>query len=194
MIAKLRGVVDSILDDSILIDVHGICFQVFISSRCKESIEIGDDLALKILHIFKQENQILCGFQSDDEMRIFRALLDVQGIGIKSSLSILSTLSIEEIAMAVIDQDATVLCRAGGVGKKTAERILLELKGKTIPKVTDIGPAGNGAIGDAILGLVSLGYKKDRVIKVVGSIAEKIGNINKITTSEIIVQSLKELS
>jgi Holliday junction DNA helicase RuvA len=95
--------------------------------------------------------------------------------------------------MAVIDQDATALCRAGGIGKKTAERILLELKGKTLPKINDIGLVGNGAIGDAILGLLSLGYKKDSVIKVVSNIAEKIGLTSKPTTSEIIVQSLKEL-
>jgi Holliday junction DNA helicase RuvA len=194
MIAKLRGIVDSILDDSIYLDVHGICFQIFVSARCKESIEVGEDLVLKILHIFRPENQILCGFQSEDEIGIFKALLDVQGIGIKSSLSILSTLSIEEIAMAVIDQDADALCRVNGIGKKTAERILLELKGRTLPKVTDIGLAGNGTIGDAILGLVSLGYKKDKVIKVVSSVAEKLGHTSKVTTSEIIVQSLKELS
>ncbi|MDR1034389.1 MAG: Holliday junction branch migration protein RuvA [Holosporales bacterium] len=191
MIAKLRGVVDSILDDSILLEVHGICFQVFVSSRCKKSIRVGDDLVLRILHIFKQEGQTLCGFQNDEEIGIFKALLDVRGIGIKSSLSILSELSIEEIAMAVIDQDATMLCRAEGVGKKTAERILLELKGKTIPKISDIKLVGNGVIGDAILGLLSLGYKKDSIIKVVSNIAEKIGQ--KATTSDIIVQSLKEL-
>ncbi|MDR1475706.1 MAG: Holliday junction branch migration protein RuvA [Holosporales bacterium] len=192
MIAKLHGVVDSILDDSIILDVHGVGFQIFTSSKCRDTLKVGDDVNLRILHIFKQENQVLCGFQNDEEIGIFKALLDVQGVGIKSSLSVLSTLSIEEIAMSVINQDSTMLCRAEGIGKKTAARILLELKDKTLPKLKDVGLIRNGNIGDAILGLISLGFQKNGVIKVVGEIVEELGQA--ATANQIIVHSLKKLN
>ena len=191
MIAKLKGKVDEIFDDSIIIDANGVGYQVYVASQLKNSANIGDAISLRIYHIFKQENQYLCGFQDAEEMNIFKALLDVPGIGVKSAMSILSTLSIEEFAMAVASQDPTTLCRAGGVGKKTAERILLELKDKTLTKIKDVCSKGNENINDAILGLISLGYQKNNILKIVSEVSQKLGQ--SASTNELIVQCLKEI-
>ncbi|MDR0630819.1 MAG: Holliday junction branch migration protein RuvA [Holosporales bacterium] len=192
MIAKLTGKIDSIFDDSIIIDVEGIGYQVYISSRLKEALTLGQKYSIRILHIFKQEAQYFCGFQDEREMNTFKALLEVQGVGTKSAMSILSTLSIEEFAMAIIEQDTAVLCSINGVGKKTAERILLELKDKTLLKMKDACIyQENPNVNDAILGLISLGYQKNSIMKTIKEVSAKLGN--KTSTNELIIECLKEI-
>ena len=120
MIAKLSGIVDQILEDSIIIDVGGVGYQVFVTSKFAKQLEVCAQISVRIYHIFRQEMQFLCGFQSEEEMRVFKALLDVPGIGVKSGLAVLSTLSIGEVATAIATQDSSILCRVSGIGKKTA--------------------------------------------------------------------------
>ncbi|MDR3031309.1 MAG: Holliday junction branch migration protein RuvA [Holosporales bacterium] len=192
MIARLTGKIDFILEDSIIIDANGIGFQVFIATKLKDSFSIGQEISLRIFHVFRQEQQYLCGFSNEEELNIFKALLDVPGIGVKSAISVLSTLSVEEFAVAVANQDPETLCRVGGVGRKTAERILLELKDKTITKIKDIYFKENQNINDAILGLISLGYQKNMVIKLISEISKTLGQT--ASTNEIIVQCLKNIN
>jgi Holliday junction DNA helicase RuvA len=191
VIAKLSGTVDSILDDSVIIDVNGVGYQVFISSKLKDSLIVGTILSIRIFHIFKPEVQYLYGFEDEQEMSIFKALLGVHGIGVRSAMSILSTLSIEEFAMAVANQDPTVLSRTSGVGKKTAERILLELKDKILTSMKDIILPNNENVNDAILGLISLGYQKRNILKIMKEVAQKLDQ--QASTNELIVNCLKEL-
>ncbi|MBQ2175097.1 MAG: Holliday junction branch migration protein RuvA, partial [Alphaproteobacteria bacterium] len=152
MIAKLTGIIDEILDDSIIIDVHGVGYQVYVTSSLLQKSNIGGDISVQIEHIIKQDAQFLCGFQTKDEIGVFRVLLNVHGIGARSALAILSTLSISEFATAVATQDATPLSRVSGIGKKTAERILLELKDKTLSTLRNVQPQNNENINDAMLG------------------------------------------
>ncbi|MDR2667093.1 MAG: Holliday junction branch migration protein RuvA [Holosporales bacterium] len=191
MIAKLKGIVDTIFDDSIVIDVGGVGYQVFVISTLRGSLQVGDDISIQIFHIFKQEMQYLCGFQNTEEVSIFKALLEVPGIGVKSAMSILSTLSIEEFALAVASQDAQLLCKTNGIGRKTAERILLELKDKALLKNKDLCKPDNSNVNDAILGLISLGYQKSSIIKIINEISQKLGH--SASTNELIVSCLKEI-
>lgn len=192
MIAKLSGIIDEILDDSIVIDVNGIGYQVFIASKLKSSLEIGEKISLKISHIFKQENQFLCGFQYEDEKNAFKVLMDVPGIGIKSAMAILSAISLEDLATAIATQEAAILCKVPGVGRKTAERILLELKDKNIAKIKDVYDKSNENINDAVLGLISLGYQKSIVQKTIINVYKKLGSST--PTNELIIESLKEIN
>jgi Holliday junction DNA helicase RuvA len=192
VIAKLSGTVDSILDDSVIIDVNGVGYQVFISSKLKDSLVLGATLSVKIFHIFKQETQYLCGFEDEQEMNVFKALLGVHGIGVKSAMSVLSTLSIEEFAMAVASQDSTALNRTNGIGKKTAERILLELKDKVLTNMKDIKLPNNENVNDAVLGLVSLGYQKHKVLKAMTKTLQTLGS--QASINELIVNCLKEIN
>lgn len=192
MIAKLSGIIDEILDDSIVVDVNGIGYQIFITSKLKSNLEIGEKISLKISHIFKQENQFLCGFQYEDEKNAFKVLMDVPGIGIKSAMAILSAISLEELATAIATQEASILCKVSGVGRKTAERILLELKDKNIAKIKDVYDKSNENINDAVLGLISLGYQKSIVQKTIINVYKKLGS--NTPTNELIVESLKEIN
>ena len=192
MIAKLTGVIDEILEDSVIIDIGGIGYHVFITSKLKNLLKMGEKISLKISHIFKQENQFLCGFQYEDEKNAFKILMEVPGIGIKSAMGILSAISLEELATSIATQDSSILCKVPGVGKKTAERILLELKDKNISKIKDVYDKSNENINDAVLGLISLGYQKSVVQKTIINVYKKLG-IN-TPTNELIVECLKEIN
>ncbi len=192
MLAKLKGTVDAILEDSIIIDVNGVGYLVHVSSKFLEAVHVGDNVDVRVHHIFKQEQQILCGFKNSEEMSIFKALLDVHGIGVKSAMSVLSTLSPEEFAMAVANQDPTTLCRVGGIGRKTAERILLELKDKTLIKMMEVCSSKiKSNVNDAILGLISLGYQKGSISRAIAEVSARLGK--EASTNELIVQCLKEI-
>jgi len=191
MIAKLTGIVDAILDDSIIIDVNGIGYQVYATSSLLQKSIVGERLSVQIEHIIKQDAQFLCGFQTKEEIGVFRVLLNVHGIGVRSALAILSTLSISEIATAVATQDATPLSRVSGIGKKTAERILLELKDKTLVAIKDVQLQSNSAINDAMLGLISLGYKKSKILPLLQQISSELGA--NITANDLIIHALRNL-
>ena len=191
MIAKLTGIIDEILDDSIIIDVHGVGYKVYVTSSLLQKSNIGGDISVQIEHIIKQDAQFLCGFQTKDEIGVFRVLLNVHGIGVRSALAILSTLSISEFATAVATQDATPLSRVSGIGKKTAERILLELKDKTLSTLRNVQPQNNENINDAMLGLISLGYQKNNVARLLHKVSKELGS--NASANDLILRALKEI-
>ncbi len=194
MIAKLKGIIDSVMGDSVIIDVGGVGYFVYVTARFLSTTQVGDSVEVLVHHIFKQDQQYLCGFQNSYELALFKNLLDVPGIGVKSALSILSMLSPEELAIAIASQDAAALFKVSGIGAKTASRILLELKGKTILEIKNLnrtvgGTSGN--VNDAILGLISLGYQRNHVIKAVQKVIRDCGDSAPV--NDIIVLSLREL-
>jgi Holliday junction DNA helicase RuvA len=191
MIAKLRGTIDYILEDSVIIDTGILGYKVNVSQKLLQKLKIGEEIGLYIHHVFKQEQQYLCGFTDYEEINVFEALLNVPSIGVKSALSVVSDLTIEEFAMAIANQDADTLCRVNGIGEKTAARILLELKGKTLLKIKDMYSKGKSHVNDAMLGLVSLGYQKAKVMRTLTKVCDEIGH--DAPANEIIVHCLKEL-
>ncbi len=191
MIAKLTGTVDALIDDSIIIDVNGVGYRVYATSSLLQNSFVGTQISLQIEHIIKQDAQFLCGFQTKEEVGVFRVLLNVHGIGVRSALAILSSLSISEIATAVATQDAVPLSRVSGIGKKTAERILLELKDKTISTLKDVMPQSNENINDAMLGLISLGYQKSNVVPLLQKISKELGST--ASANDLILRALKEI-
>lgn len=194
VISKLKGFVDSIFDDSIIVDISGVGYAVFITTRLLSTIKMGDKIEIKTYHAFKAEQQFLCGFESSNELILFKNLLEVPGIGIKSAMAILSKLSSEELAIAIATQDSDVLLNVSGIGKKSAARILLELKDKTILKAKDgisSEKTQTGNINDAMLGLISLGYQKHQAMNTITKIIKTTEN--NIPTNELIVLCLKEL-
>jgi Holliday junction DNA helicase RuvA len=191
MIAKISGVIDSILDDSIIVDTNGIGYAILVSDKVRNSATIGASISLMTLQMFRQDAQFLCGFIDDGEKKIFEALLSVHGVGIKSAMCVLSCLSPEEFAMAVATQEPSLLCRAGGIGKKTAERILLELKGKNISQIKELASFGSTSINDAVLGLISLGYSRSKISKVLTDVIQQIGST--ASTGVIITECIKKM-
>jgi Holliday junction DNA helicase RuvA len=124
----------------------------------------------------REDAQLLYGFGSSQERATFRQLLKVNGIGAKSALSILSGLSIDELAQAVALQETTMLTRVPGVGKKTAERLLLELKDKfTIDGVTATGVnQSKSASGDVLNALLALGYNEREALAAVKQLSAEV--------------------
>lgn len=139
MIAKLRGIVDSIGEDFCVVDVNGVGYLVFASSRTLGKLATGAEAALKIETVVREDSISLYGFYDAWEKEWFLTLTKVQGVGAKVCLSILSALSPNQLAQAVSVQDKASFTRANGVGPKLAARIVTELKDKivTIPLTAD---------------------------------------------------------
>lgn len=191
MIAKLTGVIDEILEDSIIVDVNGVGYQVYVTSSLLHGSSVGAQISVRIEHIIKQDAQFLCGFQTKEEIGVFRVLLNVHGIGVRSALAILSALTISEIATAIATQDASLLSKVSGIGQKTAERILLELKDKTVAEIKDVTYSNNENIQDAMLGLISLGYKKNDILPLLQRISKELGST--ASANDLIFRTLKEV-
>jgi Holliday junction DNA helicase RuvA len=193
MIASLSGVIAEILDDSIIVDVNGLGFQVFVPIKTINLMQKGENVSLNIVHLFKQEQQILCGFSAKEEVMIFKALIKVPGVGAKSALSILSGLSILDIARAIASQDLSALEKISGVGKKTAERIIVELKEKIKKEFLTKNTQQQmpSEMEDAMLALLSLGYSKKSVQRALDDVCTKLGK--PASADEIIIQAIRLL-
>jgi Holliday junction DNA helicase RuvA len=181
MIARLSG---TLLDKSpplLVIDVNGVGYEVEAPLGVFSDLpENGKQVAIVIHHHFSQDSQTLYGFASPGEREVFRKLLKISGIGAKMALNILSGANGEELARYVSTADVASLTRLPGIGKKTAERIIMELR----DKLTDIGTGAGGAampagapvaadpVTEASHALTSLGYKPAEVSRMVASVAE----------------------
>ena len=131
MIAKLSGILDSVAQDFLIIDVQGVGYHVFASPRTLSRIgEKGDSVSLLIDTHVREDHIHLFGFADAGEQQWFRLLTSVQGVGAKAGLSILGVCAPDQLAFAIASQDKAALTRADGVGPKLALRILTELKDK----------------------------------------------------------------
>jgi len=178
MIGKLKGVIDEFGEDHVILDVGGVGYRVFVSHRALSNMgAIGEACSLFIETQMREDAIRLFGFLHETERAWFRLLQHVQGVGAKVALALLGTLSVAEIADAIALRDAGILTRAPGIGKKVAERMITELKGKAPAGVgagsSSLGVAaialGEGfgtqaptAVSDAISALSNLGYGRDQ--------------------------------
>ena len=179
MITYLNGILTEIIPGRLTIDVNGIGYEVLVPlSTSDKMLEEGQKYQiLTHLHIREQE-QTLFGFATNEERDLFRLLINrVSGIGPKLGLAILSGMSVDDFKNAVIGGNITGLSTISGLGKKTAERIILELKDKvgvtetwTAAKEDSSGP--KSIIHDAVLALISLGYKQAEALKAVNKIKD----------------------
>ena len=135
MIAKLKGIIDNIREDCAIIDVNGVGYLVYMSSRSLSKLKQGEYSSLLIETVIKEDSITLFGFQNAWEKEWFNTLTKIQGVGGKVCLSILSVLSPAQLSQAVSAQDKSSFLRASGVGPKLAARLVTELKDKivTIP-------------------------------------------------------------
>ena len=186
MIAKLKGVVDSVDEGSAVIDVNGVGYLVSASSRTLRDLVAGQETSLLVETIVREDAIALYGFLETAERDWFRILTTVQGVGAKVGLSILSTLSPDEIARAIAAQDRASLSRPAGVGPKLAARLATELKAKAAafgvaPAPTRAAeaamPAGPGTVNeDAVSALVNLGYRRVEAFGAVARVSQRLGD------------------
>jgi Holliday junction DNA helicase RuvA len=160
MIARLTGVLSEKAPPFVLLDVNGVGYEVQVPMSTFYNLpELGAKVTLLTQFIVREDAQLLYGFATATERESFRELIKITGVGPRIALAVLSGLSANELAQAVAAQEAGRLLKVPGSGKKTAERLLLELKGKLAPA---LGAAGvvvaNDAQADILQALIALGY------------------------------------
>ena len=162
MIGRLTGTLADKSPPQILIDVQGVGYEVDVPMSSFYNLpSLGERVTLLTHFVVREDAQLLFGFLTAAERNTFRQLIKISGVGPRMALSILSGLSVGELAQAITAQETGRLVKVPGIGKKTAERLLLELKGKL---GADLGPAGGGgapvsdAQADILQALVALGY------------------------------------
>jgi Holliday junction DNA helicase RuvA len=160
MIGKLTGTLGDKNPPQVLVDCNGVGYEVDVPMSTFYNLPgVGEKVSLLTHFVVREDAQILYGFGSSGEREAFRQLIKISGVGPRTALSVLSGMSVADIAQAVTAQDAARLVKVPGIGKKTAERLLLELKGKF---GADLGPAagiaGSDAQADILQALVALGY------------------------------------
>ena len=191
MIARLNGILIEKTPPQVVIDCNGVGYEVEVPMSTFYNLpELGVKIQLLIHFVVREDAQLLYGFGTEQEKSTFRQLLKVNGIGAKSALSILSGLSIEELVQAVAMQETAMLTRVPGVGKKTAERLLLELKDKF--SVSGLTPNNvnhpKSASSDVLNALISLGYNEREALAAVKLLPADV------TVADGIKQALKSLS
>lgn len=166
MIGFLRGKVASLLSEYCLLDVAGVGYRVFISAATRGQLRLGEEATLYTHLAVREDALLLYGFSRQEEYEIFQLLISVSGIGPKVALGALSAISVEALCQALRGQQLAQLTKLPGIGKKTAERLILELKdkvragedGEDSAGDTFAAPVGEERIAEAMAALTVLGY------------------------------------
>ncbi|MFM9914309.1 MAG: Holliday junction branch migration protein RuvA [Rhizobacter sp.] len=159
MIGRLTGLLAGKSPPQLLIDVNGVGYEVDVPMSSFYNLPgLGERVTLLTHFIVREDAQILFGFLSHEERQTFRQLIKITGVGPRMALSLLSGLSVGELAQAVARQEAGRLVKVPGIGKKTAERLLLELKGKLADAIGAPASIANDAQADILQALIALGY------------------------------------
>jgi len=189
MIGRLAGTLVAKQPPTVLVDAHGVGYEVDVPmSTFYQLPAVGAPVTLHTQLIVREDAHLLFGFGTDAERQAFRQLLKVSGVGARTALSVLSGMTVEELHQAIALQDAVRLTRVPGIGRKTAERLLLELRDKLAAAGVVPGGAGRGARDDALNALLALGYNEREATAALAKV--DVG----LTTSDAIRQSLKLLS
>jgi holliday junction DNA helicase RuvA len=164
MIGRLTGTLAAKHPPSVLVDVGGVGYEVDVPMSTFYNLPaVGERVTLLTHLAVREDAHQLYGFASPTERQTFRELIRISGIGARTALAVLSGLSVDELAQSVALQDGSRLTRIPGIGKKTAERLLLELKGRLAPALEGVEPAAGAAsdpVGDIVRALIALGYSE----------------------------------
>lgn len=198
MIGYLKGNVTHLYNEYCFIDVQGVGYRVFISAATRQELGLNAAVTLYTHLNVREDALLLYGFYSQDEYDLFQHLIAITGVGPKVALGVLSAISPGEFRAAVSQQNAALLTRIPGIGKKTAERMILELKDKLGMAEGAAAFAGRDSIGravpqdsvqEALAALVALGYSQGEA----GTTLSKV-NAEGLPVQELIRLALKELS
>lgn len=187
MIGYLKGIVTHIFRDCCFLDVHGVGYRVFVPASTMESLIIGREAMVFTYMSVREDAVVLYGFATQDEYELFMLLISVNGVGPKVALGILSAVSPDGFRVAVHQKNMKTLTKMPGIGKKTAERIVLELQDK-------IGPVDDGAVADiavpsaamqgiaaeTLAALSSLGYSEQEVLPIVEAKADACQTVEQL--------------
>ena len=193
MIAQISGILVQKNPTEVIVDCAGVGYQLFVSVITSNKLhDAGSKVTLKTLLVHREDAMQLYGFYDDTEREVFKLLISISGIGPKSALAILSSISISELKQSVISNNLLLLQKMPGIGKKTAERLVIELKDKIIKIATVETEIDNynALVQEAITALVVLGYNRNTAEKAVKKSLTVSENTD-ISLEEIIRLSLK---
>lgn len=200
MIAYVNGIIDDITEDNTVVDVGGVGINVKISSDTAARLPgVGESVKLYTYTSVKEDSFQLFGFLSRNDLDIFKKCITVNGIGPKGALSILSALDADSLRFAILSGDAKAISRAPGIGARTAERLILELKdkisvddtmiGREISRTAALPPADSVQKREAVEALVALGYGQAESLKAVNAIE----GIESLDSGAVLKAALKKL-
>ena len=206
MIGKLRGKIDAIGEAHAIVDVNGVGYEVQCSARTLRNVDIGQEVSLTIDTHVREDSIRLFGFQSEVERSWFRTLQSIQGVGSKVALALLGTLAPQDLANAIALGNVGAIEQTPGIGKKLAQRIVLELKDKaptlTVAMLGTSGKAGSGlpaavpigsqAAAESISALTNLGYNPAQASAASAVAMQDLGP--EADTAKLIRRGLKELA
>ena len=182
MIAYLKGKIIQKNKQSLVLANEFIGYEVHISKPLHEQSELGKELELFIYTKVREDEISLFGFADTDEMQFFKDLISVNGIGPKIGLEILSN-NIEQTKTAIIQENAAFLSKIPGIGKKTAERLIVELKNKVTPKnISNLPTALESQFEEVVGALSSLGYQRGEIYRVLKTVPEDVTSNEEIIT------------
>jgi Holliday junction DNA helicase RuvA len=191
MIAGLKGRIERALDDAVLVDVGGVIYRVSTSRATLEDIGgAGEDVRL-FTHLYVREDQLaLFGFASTDELRLFETLIGVSGVGPRLALAILSRVRPEALELAITGENAELLATVPGVGRKTAARLILELRGKIVPSAGGVPGLPSRDDAEVVEALRALGYT---TAEAHGALV-RVPRDPELTVEDRVVAALRELA
>ena len=182
MYAYIKGILAEITEDAIIAANQGIGYELAVPGQVFDYLpSVGEEVKIYTYHYVREDAILLYGFLTKEDVRIFKMLIGVSGIGPKGALSILSVLSTDDLRFAILGDDAKAIAKAPGVGAKTAQRVIIELKDKLSledafeqklanqAQKAELNPAV-GVKNEAILALTSLGYSQSEALKVLQGI------------------------
>lgn len=200
MYSFLAGILAEKSLTSATIDVGGIGFQLLVPLSTSQKLpQAGEKVKLLTHHVVREDAQLLFGFASEEERALFKLLLGVSGIGPKSALVVLSGLGIRELKKAIVDGSVPALTAIPGIGRKTAERVIIELREKVVieGRSETEGPhtalsKHDALVQDSLRALVSLGYSKQNAKAAIQKVLAERGN-DHLNAESLIRESLKQI-
>ena len=195
MYSFIAGKIDEKTDSSVIIDCNGVGYEIFVTTGTLSSIGgVGDFVKIPTYLLVKEDAMLLFGFQSKNEKNLFLDLISVSGVGAKTAISILSGISASDLVSAIAFGDSSPIAKIKGIGKKTADRIILELKGSisnldlNLSSNSSQSP-NNAEFEDAVVLLSTMGLSKMDSLKLVNDVYE-IGD----KTEDIVSKALKNMN
>lgn len=200
MISFIRGELVSIDSEKVMVDVQGVGYGIYMPQQAMSMLpQVGEEVKIHTFLNVREDAMQLFGFLTRDDLKIFKLVISVSGIGPKGGLNILSQMSPDDLRFAVLAGDAKAISTAPGIGKKTAEKLIIELKDKldikdvltkgSLDKETNPNGGVSGVQSEAIQALTALGYSSTESLKAV----KKVAMDDSITVEMVLKQALKNM-
>lgn len=196
MFSYIKGSVEELGEEYIVIEHNGIGFYIMSSLKVISSLKLGQSIKIHTHMNVREDDISLYGFLTKDELTCFRQLINISGVGPKVALSIMSSLDMDELRLAILSEDYKAITKANGVGQKMAQRVVMELKDKIkledmtnhATEIYDEQP-GDDAVNETAQALTALGYSNSEALKAI----KKVDDYNKLSTEQLLKEALKKM-